>query len=230
MKRLLFALFIAASIVTGSVYAQGSSPDCDPDAVVTSFADAVIEDTLDFWIRDYVSSDCEISVLLAVIDLANAYTSMDDTADSGVVAQWASGASATSEYGSDSYSAMQATGAPNTAVCGDSTTAWASQTSTEEAELTLTFDELVIPAVINIHQNYTPGSIIQVSLIDAETGDIIPITDSADSNKTTPCPRVFMVTPVYDQAVSGVVISFDQSIGGSWNEIDAVELIGVSPG
>jgi hypothetical protein len=228
MKRLWFAMLIVTSLFT-TIYAQGDSPDCDPDAVVTSFADAVIEDILDSWVRDYVSSDCDISVLLAVLDLANAYTNMDGDAYSGIIGRWASGASATSQYGSDSYSAMQATGAPNTGGCADAPTAWASQSPTETAELTLTFDEPVLPAVINIYQNYTPGSITQVSLIDAETGEIIPVTDSADSNKTTPCPRVFTVTPLYDQPVTGVVITLDQSIGGSWNEIDAVELIGVLP-
>lgn len=228
MKRILFALLVVASIFA-SAYAQGDSPDCDPDAVVTSFADAVVEGILDNWVRDYVSSECDISVLLGVLDLANAYTSMDDSAYSGIVTQWASGASATSEYGSDGYSAMQATGAPDTLTCADTPTAWASQSSTETAELTLTFDEPVLPAVINIHQTYTPGSITQVSLIDAETGEIVPVTDSADASKTTPCPRVFTVTPLYAQPVNGVVITLDQSIGGSWNEIDAVELIGVYP-
>jgi hypothetical protein len=43
MKKVLFALLIIASVVTGSAFAQGSSPDCDFDAVVTSFADAVVE-------------------------------------------------------------------------------------------------------------------------------------------------------------------------------------------
>ena len=229
MKKVLFALLIIASVVTGSAFAQGSSPDCDFDAVVTSFADAVVEGVLDSWVRGYVESDCDESVLLGVIDLANAYTGMDESAYSGIVAQWASDASATSAYGNDGFSALQATGAPNTHECADSPTAWASETSTETAELTLTFDEAVIPAVINIYQNYTPGSITEVSLIDAKTGEIISINDSADSSEAEPCPRVFVVTPLYDQPVNGVVITLDQSIGGNWNEIDAVELIGILP-
>lgn len=229
MKRILFALFIVSSIVVGSAGAQGSAPDCAPDAVVTLFADAVVERTLDDWVRSYVTSDCDSSVLFAVLDLANAYTNMDDTGYSGITAQWASEAEATSQYGSDSYSAMQTTGEPNTLACGDSTTAWASQYSSEAVELTVTFDQAVIPVVIHIHQNYTPGSITQIALIDAESGDIIPINDSADSTKNEPCPRIYTLTPLYDQPISGVVISLDQSIGGGWNEIDAVELVGVSP-
>jgi hypothetical protein len=70
---------------------------------------------------------------------------------------------------------------------------------------------------------------MQVAVIDAETGDIIPINNSADSTKNEPCPRTFTVAPLTNHAINGVVISLAQSIGGGWNEIDAVELIGISP-
>jgi hypothetical protein len=232
MKKRLFALFLVSLIAAGSAFAQGEEPtgDCTPDAVVASFAEAVAGETLDEWVRNYVTGECDSSVVSAVLDLANAYTSMDGvTAQSGIIAQWASGAEATSQYGEVDWGAMQATGEPNSLVCADATTAWASASATEQAELTVTFDRPVIPALIHIYQSYYPGSITQVSVIDAETGDILPIDDSADDTKNEPCPRVFTVAPLAEDAISGVVISLDQSIGGSWNEIDAVELVGIAP-
>ena len=45
------------------------------------------------------------------------------------VSQWASGATASSEYTYTSWGAVQATGAPNTNSCGDRSTAWSPKTS-----------------------------------------------------------------------------------------------------
>jgi hypothetical protein len=144
------------------------------------------------------------------------------------LAQWASGASATSEYGSGSWSASQATGAPSEpATCGDQTNAWASASSTGQDRLTLTYEVAVVPESLHIHQVYTPGSIILVELL-TESGEAIPVPDSADPPGNTPCPGVFSLElgGVTEAKINGVVIHFDQTIGGGWNEIDAVELIG----
>ncbi|MBZ0277204.1 MAG: hypothetical protein K8I60_13735, partial [Anaerolineae bacterium] len=48
----------------------------------------------------------------------------------GLIRQWASSATATSEYSSPNWSAAQATGAPDTNGCSDLSTAWASASST----------------------------------------------------------------------------------------------------
>ena len=42
------------------------------------------------------------------------------------ISQWASSATASSQYDDPDYSANQATGAPNALECGDSVNAWAS--------------------------------------------------------------------------------------------------------
>ncbi len=165
-------------------------------------------------------------LLLFSLILAPAVMAQDMKQDP-VLRQWASSAEATSQYGEDDWSATQATGEPNNDLCGDSTTAWASLSSTGVDDLTVYFDEAVYATEINIYESYNPGSITGVELIPADGGANIVIPDSAGSN--TDCPGVFTVTLPGDLTmVNGVVIHLDQTIGGSWNEIDAVELVGLT--
>jgi len=142
--------------------------------------------------------------------------------------QWAISATASSEYGNPDWGAMRATGAPDVEGCTDSVNAWASADGNGEETLSLMFADAVQPTQVNIHQNLRPGSIVRVELIEATTGETIEIPDSADPGDD-PCPRVFTldITGV-DATVNGVVIHLDESIGGYWNEIDAVELVGVA--
>jgi hypothetical protein len=140
--------------------------------------------------------------------------------------QWASGATATSEFEPDSWSAMQATGAPNTAECGDIPTAWASGSSGEVATLTLAYSVAVVPSSIEIHQSYAPGSITKVEVVDeAGTPSIIYQAQPAAVDQ---CPYV-QIVPVtgVTAKVKMVIITVDQSVITDWNEIDAVELIGI---
>src|SRR5689334_4550969 len=86
------------------------------------------------------------------------------------ISQWATSATATSEYASDDWSAMQATGQPDTDNCGDNGTAWASATATGEDSIELTFDSFVIPTQVNIYQTFNPGSISRVELVNRDSG------------------------------------------------------------
>jgi hypothetical protein len=145
------------------------------------------------------------------------------------VVQWASDVVASSQFGDDSWSAEQALGEPNVFACEDNVSAWASAESTGEDTLTLFYDKAVVPTQINIFQTFTPGSITAVDLIPAEGDDLITVDNSADPG--TDCPGVFSLNLPEDlPEVMGVVIYLDQSIGGSWNEIDAVELVGLVAG
>lgn len=133
-------------------------------------------------------------------------------------------AEASSEYGEDGYSAMQATGAPNVEGCIDSPNAWASAEGTEEAELTVYFPMALIPSRIDIYQSLTPGAITQVDFILPD-GELVEVEDSADPG--TDCPGVFSLEiDAEGTAVVGAVIYLDQSITEYWNEIDAVGLVG----
>ncbi|MBE2182065.1 MAG: PPC domain-containing protein [Anaerolineae bacterium] len=148
----------------------------------------------------------------------------------GEIRQWASSAEATSEYSTNGWDAGQVVGEPNTAECGDWTTAWATASSSEAASITVMFDIAVIATEINIYQTYNPGAIVSVELV-LEGGDTVEVLDSADPVGNTDCPGVFTVDAagLSAEPVVGVIINLDQSITGNWNEIDAVELVGAQP-
>ena len=151
-------------------------------------------------------------------------------ASGGELRQWASSASATSEFSNPNWAASQATGMPNTPECGDFVTAWASLSAIGVDSLTVMFDAAVIPTQINIYQTFNPGSIVSVMALPAAGGDPMPIPNSVDALGNTSCPGVFTIdVPTGIPAINGVVINLDQSIGGSWNEIDAIELVGTQP-
>ena len=148
----------------------------------------------------------------------------------GQLRQWAVSASGTSQYSDTGWNFAQATGAPDTNDCGDIRSAWASSSSTGSDMLTVEFAEAVVPSEINIYQTYNPGSIYKVEVANSSGGRPITLANSEDLPGNTPCPGIFSIdidditTPV-----DRVTIYLDQTIGGSWNEIDAVELIGTHP-
>jgi hypothetical protein len=143
----------------------------------------------------------------------------------GLVRQWASDASASSQYGDNAYSALQATGGPNTRGCMDSGNAWASATVSGKDSLTVRFDEAVIPISVQIYQTYNPGAITGIDLITAG-GEMINVTNSGDPGNLG-CPAVLIIDILGDAPpTSGVIIYLDQSTINNWNEIDAVRLIG----
>lgn len=141
--------------------------------------------------------------------------------------QWASSAEATTEYSSTNYSASRATGAPDaTTTCEDSINAWASLEASDGEVLTLYYNTPVEPTQINIYQNFNPGAITSVELIPEQGDFTIPIANSADSS--TPCPGIFSIDVSLNTKVIGVVINLDQVAISNWNEIDAVELVGLT--
>lgn len=155
----------------------------------------------------------------------------EDLGDLVEYSQWASSAEATSEYTSDGWSAMQATGEPDTTVCEDVPTAWASESSTGKDSLTLYYDVPVFPTQVNIYQTLNPGAITSIEVIPADGSDPISVPKSADQG--TDCPGVFSFDfnedfTLENPPIIGVIINLDQSITGDWNEIDAVELVGLT--
>jgi len=140
--------------------------------------------------------------------------------------QWASGAQASSEYGSENWSAEQATGRPDTQQCGDEVTAWASAASDGVDWLELTFDMAVRPTQINIFQSYNPSQVTEVIVYDLQ-GASYPIY-KANPKIMDDCPYTLSI-PIKEAKyeTQRIRIKIDQSqLGISWNEIDAVELVG----
>lgn len=145
--------------------------------------------------------------------------------------QWAASASATSQYGSDSWSALQVTGAPDTyPECGDIGTAWASEFSNGVDSLTVSYQNAVVPRQILIYQTYNPGAIVSVFAFGAgmQTAQVY----SAQPQVLDPsaCPNILTIDVTnVDFPVESLQIDLDQSNHSSWNEIDAVELVGNLP-
>lgn len=149
--------------------------------------------------------------------------------DTQILRQWAISAVASSEYGTESWSAKQATGAPNVNECSDNSLAWASASSDTAAEwLELTYETPVVPMEINIYQSYNPSQVVEVDVITPDGITYIVWTGAPEL--VAQCPYL-MTIPIELQeqvVVKKVIVVIDQSIlvNTSWNEIDAVELVG----
>jgi sugar lactone lactonase YvrE len=142
---------------------------------------------------------------------------------------WAIAATASSEYTDDSWSAMQATGEPDTPDCGDWGTAWASADSSTVEWLEVYYETTLIPTEVNIYQNYNPSQITTVELLD-DTGTYHEIY-TGEPEAMDDCPYILSIPVDADYPVIGVRITIDQSVLGlGWNEIDAVELVGLGSG
>lgn len=154
-----------------------------------------------------------------------------DSIIEGPFSQYAVYATASSEYGSDSWSAMQATGAPNVENCEDSVNAWASVGATTKEWIELTYAMPVFPTEINIHMNYNPSQITEIQIIDTD-GNAYTVVETYPEYVEF-CPDVYQISLELTKEiyVDRVKIFLDQSVLGlGWNEIDAVELIGLPQG
>ena len=144
------------------------------------------------------------------------------------LSQWAEFALASSEYSDPAWGAIQATGKPNTEGCGDIDTAWASLESTSVDWLELYYEFEVIPTKVRVFQTMSPNQVVKVELIGTD-GEFYEVYN--EPPRVEECPFILTV-PVIDAGyeVMGVRLTIDQSILSptSWNEIDAVELTGIS--
>jgi hypothetical protein len=139
-------------------------------------------------------------------------------------AQWASSATASSEYTSYAWSAGQATGAPDERSCTDNGSAWASL-GTEVDWLELTYVVPVRPTEIRIYEILAVGSIVKVEVKDLSGAYQTVYT--AQPTDTLPCPHVLTIPVTKVTAkVSAVRVTVDQRARADWNEIDAVRLTG----
>jgi hypothetical protein len=144
------------------------------------------------------------------------------TLSSGEIAQFASGASASSQYSDSAWSAQQATGAPNTDACGDINSAWTSSSSRGEDWLVLDYDQAVIPTQILIYETFNPGAVTKVEVF-AEDGSATTVYTALPVRNAT-CPNTLAIeVSGVDTPVLAVRVSLEHS---AWSEIDAVQLIG----
>lgn len=143
-----------------------------------------------------------------------------------LIRQWATSATASSQYSEPDYSAMQATGAPDTIDCGDRPTAWASLEYFTIDWLEVGFDTPVVPTEVNIYESHTPSQVVLVELVDTVGGYHEIYT--AEPEMQIDCPFVLSIeVEDLDYPVVGVKITIDQSqLELPLDEIDAVELVG----
>ena len=117
---------------------------------------------------DVVLTSVKLFEMETVSEPAPDATALPGAAELTEIRQWASSAAASSEYGSDSWAAYQATGAPNVAECSDSSDAWAAASSTTVEWLELSFEVPVEPSQVNVHISYNPIHIVKMELIDLD--------------------------------------------------------------
>jgi len=148
----------------------------------------------------------------------------------GEIRQWAVKASASSEFLDERWSAMQATGKPDTLACTDSMNAWAAANQNTIEWIELDYAEAVIPREINIYQNYNPSQVTEVAVF-TDSGEKQVIWEGYPE-RVRDCPDRMSVTvdPGFNKPVHQVRVTLDQRVNGwGWNEIDAVELVGRKP-
>ncbi len=143
------------------------------------------------------------------------------------VRQYAAAAKTDSERGAIEWGAIQAVGAPNTTTCSDSRSAWATAQLNGQGTLTLYYVQLVKPTAILIHETYNPGFITRVTVTDNQYQEHIVYEAEPALSFQCPFVRVILIDKA-DYAANSITITVDQSTSvGGWNQIDAVELIGI---
>ena len=142
-----------------------------------------------------------------------------------VYGQWATGATASTQYTASEWSALQATGMPNVIGCSDDPNAWANLEPNGVDWLELTYAQPVRPSEIRIHEVWAVGSIVRVEVKDVLGAYHTVYT--AEPNDPQRCPRILTIAVNSVSAkVSTVRITIDQRARRDWNEIDAVRLAG----
>lgn len=148
---------------------------------------------------------------------------------SGAVYQWAIDAEASSEFADPEWSAQQAIGEPDSPGCGDYQFSWASAASDSIDTLTVRFSDPIYPLEIRIYESFNPDQVVKVEVKDPEGGGFYAVLQKNPLQVDRPCPYELIV-PVegIDFMSDTVRITVDQSqLGLGWNEIDAVQLIGI---
>jgi hypothetical protein len=144
------------------------------------------------------------------------------------VHQYAAAAEADSVRGNVDWAAGQAVGEPNTPACGDARTAWATAEPTGRGTLTLYYVQLVKPTAIRIFETYNPGFITRVAITDNQGEEHVVYEAEPALSFQCPFVRVIIPVPKADYAANSITITVDQSTSaGGWDQIDAVELIGI---
>jgi hypothetical protein len=142
--------------------------------------------------------------------------------------QWAISATASSSYqdaqGPASWSANQATGAPNVDKYADDGHAWTSKTPDGGIEwLDLKFPKPVHAEEVRIRESFGSGAVIKVEVFDEQNA---PHTVWAGNDPTTDLNYLLVKCPKTAFKTDRVKITLATNVVPGWDEIDAVQLVG----
>jgi len=153
------------------------------------------------------------------------------TTEDGLLRQWAVQARASSQYGDPDWAASQAIGEPDVENCEDSVKAWASASPDTKDWIELTYATPVYPTEINVYMSYNPSQVVEIQIIDVQ-GKAYTVIET-EPEEVPYCPDVYQISLELTKKilVDKVKIFIDQSVLDlGWNEIDAVELVGIPEG
>ncbi len=142
-----------------------------------------------------------------------------------VLSQWAISAEASTEFGFPDWAADRATGAPDVNACTDNSLAWASARGESLEWLSLRYAKPVYATGVRVYQTLGRGAISSVLLVDQD--DVAHLVWEG-TDRRAPCPGILEVTMApTPYKVVGVRVELNESRTEFWNEIDAVELLGI---
>ena len=143
--------------------------------------------------------------------------------------QWANSAIASSQYSSSSWSAAQATGLPDVLNYGDMPLAWAPLKADDSIQwIELNYLESIYANSINVLETNNPGALIKVDLKDS-SNIYHTVWEGSDPGKGI-YGKISWSNITFSQTAyltNSVRLFFDTNIVPGWNEIDAVELMGI---
>lgn len=142
--------------------------------------------------------------------------------------QWATRATASSEYGRERYNAAQATGPPNVPGYSDHPSAWCPSGAAGGPEwLEVGFGRAVRATEVRVRQTLTPGSLVKVELVDPDGGSRV-LWEGTDPHLYPGNEVAWFVLrfPPPPAPVDRVRLSFDIGRRPGWKQIDAVQLVG----
>lgn len=145
-----------------------------------------------------------------------------------VVHEWATGADASSAYGTTGWSATAATGAPDVPSYADDQRAWAPASADGTTDwLELDYPWAVVPSSVGIVESWGNGAVIGVEFHDAATDTWVSVWSGTDPTAAELATFRPPITPV-DFATDRIRLTLGDVVPG-WSEIDAVELVGTIP-
>lgn len=153
-----------------------------------------------------------------------------DMDTNGPIAQWASRVIAvSSQFGDDGWSGRQALGEPDVFVYGDVLRAWAPEPQNGSEEfIAVGFDTPVFATGAMVRETFGNGMVIRIEAIGDD--NISRVVWEGEDPSQPGEPVDFSVDwEMTDYVVSGLRIHVDTDTNlGTWEEIDAIELRGIS--